>query len=85
MPQGKLGQQRAAPLPEKISEYSINRDGLVEARLQIPARLIAEMRKGCVDAGESLGGIGFIEFIFVSAILHFYREKTVAREVFERN
>jgi hypothetical protein len=43
------------------------------------------MREDRVDAGESLGGINFIEFIFVGAVLYFYGEKAVAREVFERN
>ena len=41
------------------------------------------MREQRVDAGESLGGIGFIEFIFVRAVFYFYGEKTMAGEVLE--
>ena len=58
---------------------------MVEVGLQIPARLIAEMREDCVDAGESLGGIDFIEFIFVSAVFSFYGQEPMPREVFEGN
>ena len=43
------------------------------------------MREKCVDAGDCFSGIDFIEFIFVSAVFHFYREKTVTRQVFEGN
>jgi len=43
------------------------------------------MREECVDAGESLGGIDFIEFIFVSAVFYFYGEQPMPRKVFERN
>jgi len=41
------------------------------------------MREECVDAGESLSGIDFIEFVFVGAVFYFYGEKPMAREVFE--
>jgi len=43
------------------------------------------MREECVDAGESLGGINLIEFVFVSAVLYFYGQKPMPREVFEGN
>lgn len=43
------------------------------------------MREERVDAGESLGGIDFIELVFVSAVFYFYGEKAMPREVFKRN
>ena len=43
------------------------------------------MREKCVNAGDCFGGIDFIEFIFVSAVFYFYREKTVTRQAFEGN
>jgi len=43
------------------------------------------MREDCVDAGENLDGIDFIEFVFVSAVFYSYGEKPMPREAFERN
>ena len=73
------------PVQEKSAKRSIYGNGPVEAGLQVPARLIAEMREECVDAGESLGWVDFIEFVFVSAVFYFYGEQPMPREAFEGN
>ena len=73
------------PLPARknLREKSVDGDGPVQARLQIPAGLVAEMREDRVDTGQSFGGIDLVEFILVGAVFYFYGEKAVAREVFE--
>ena len=77
---------KEAPTCQKESgKKSVDGDGPLQARLQIPTGLVAEMGEKRVDAGQSFAGIDLVKFILVGTVFYFYGEKPVVSEVFEGN